>query len=121
MLREIDLKDVFPADWQAGPRLEDHALIPSKKSDWLHLNAIDYNSEESVIVLSGRNQNAVFALDYDSGELAWLFSDPEGLGSSDSAEYHPAVFPPLLAIVTIRHSTMLSWMASVYCFLITLR
>ena len=84
LLREIDLREVFPADWEAGPRLEDHAVTVSKKSDWLHLNSIDYSSEKNLIALSGRNQNVVFALDYDSGELAWLFSDPEGgLGSSD--------------------------------------
>ena len=84
LLREIDLKEIFPADWRAGPRIEDQSVIPPKKFDWMHLNSIDYNSEKSVIVLSGRNQSAVFALDYASGELAWLFSDPEGLGSEDA-------------------------------------
>ena len=84
LLREIDLKDVFPSDWLAGPRIEDLALLPHRKSDWMHLNSIDYNSEKNMIVLSGRNQSAVFALDYDSLELAWLFSDPEGLGSEDA-------------------------------------
>ena len=83
LLREIDLREIFPADWEAGPRLEDYVILPNKKGDWLHLNAVDYSSEKNLIALSARNQSAIFALDYDSGELAWLFSDPEGLGSSD--------------------------------------
>ena len=83
LLREIDLREIFPADWRVGPRIEDYAVYRYRKPDWLHLNAIDYSSEKNLIALSSRGQNVVFALDYDSGELAWLFSDPEGLGSSD--------------------------------------
>ncbi len=77
LLREIDLKKVF-ADNAKRPMLEDQGILPPKKNDWMHLNAIYYDEESETIVLSGRNQSAVFGLDYETGDLAWLFADPEG-------------------------------------------
>ena len=77
LLREIDLKKVF-ADNAKRPMLEDQGILPFKKNDWMHLNAIYYDAESETIVLSGRNQSAIFALDYKTGDLAWLFADPEG-------------------------------------------
>ena len=77
LLREIDLKKVF-AENMNRPMLEDQGILPYKKRDWMHLNAIYYDAAGSSIVLSGRNQSAIFGLDYKTGELAWLFSDPEG-------------------------------------------
>ena len=77
LLREIDLKKVF-AENAKRPMLEDQGILPNKKKDWMHLNAIYYDAASESIVLSGRNQSAIFALDYKTGDLAWLFSDPEG-------------------------------------------
>ena len=81
MIREIDVKeslgDIF--DVAAGPKIEDYALISDWKKDWMHLNSIAYDAASKTIVLSGRNQSAVFALDYETGALVWMFADPEGL------------------------------------------
>ena len=77
ILREIDLKKVF-AENSKRPMLEDQGILPPKKKDWMHLNAIHYDKASETIVLSGRNQSAVFALDYDTAALAWIFADPEG-------------------------------------------
>ena len=87
--REIDLvdflSDVF--DVKAGPKIEDYALIPDRKSDWMHLNAVFYDAASETILLSGRNQSAVFALNYQTGALEWMFSDPEGLTKQQRARF----------------------------------
>ena len=77
LMREIDLKKIFTTISQGRPRLEDVAKSDYSQRDWMHLNAIHYDSESNSIILSGRNQSAVFALDYTTGTLKWLFADPE--------------------------------------------
>ena len=88
-IREIDVKeslgDVF--DIAAGPKIEDHALQANSKSDWMHLNSIAYDAASETVILSGRNQSAVFALDYETGALAWMFADPEGLTKQQRAQF----------------------------------
>ena len=88
-IREIDvkdpLKDVFDAS--AGPKIEDRALMPQRKRDWMHLNSVFYDADSDTIILSGRNQSAVFALDYKTSALAWMFADPKGLTKSQQARF----------------------------------
>ena len=87
--REIDVKDslgdVF--DVKAGPKIEDYALVSKRKRDWMHLNSIAYDAASQTIILSGRNQSAVFALDYETEKLAWIFADPEGLTKQQRARF----------------------------------
>ena len=88
-IREIDLKkslgDIF--DVAAGPKIEDYALLSKRKRDWMHLNSIAYDAASQTILLSGRNQSAVFALDYKTGALEWIFADPEGLTKQQRARF----------------------------------
>ena len=88
-IREIDLKkslgDIF--DVAAGPKIEDYALLSQRKHDWMHLNSIAYDAASQTILLSGRNQSAVFALDYETEKLAWIFADPEGLTKQQRARF----------------------------------
>ena len=88
-IREIDLKkslgDIF--DVAAGPKIEDYALLSKRKRDWMHLNSIAYDAASQTILLSGRNQSAVFALDYETEKLAWIFADPEGLTKQQRARF----------------------------------
>ena len=89
VMREIDLKeslgDIF--DVEAGSKMKDHALLPSRKGDWMHLNSVYYDAASDTIVLSGRNQSAVFALDYETAELTWMFANPEGLTKQQRAQF----------------------------------
>lgn len=39
--------------------------------DWSHLNSIDPFPEENAVLLSSRNQNALFKVNMDSGEIIW--------------------------------------------------
>ena len=88
-IREIDLKDFLNDifDVPAGSKIEDFALRPNGKRDWMHLNSVVYDADSDTIILSGRNQSAVFALDYKTSALAWMFADPKGLTKSQLARF----------------------------------
>lgn len=45
--------------------------------DWFHNNSIDYDATTNSIILSGRHQDAVISIGYDSNELNWIIGDPE--------------------------------------------
>ena len=87
--REIDVKDFLSDvfDVTAGQKIEDYALLSKRKRDWMHLNSIAYDAASQTILLSGRNQSAVFALDYATGALEWMFADPEGLTKQQQARF----------------------------------
>jgi len=59
--------------------------------DWFHNNSIWYDDKENVIVLSGRHQDAVIAIDYDTSELQWIIGDSTGW----SEEYKDYFFTPI--------------------------
>ena len=88
-IREIDLKnllnDIF--DFTIGPKIEDYALVSKRKQDWMHLNSIAYDAASDTIILSGRNQSAVFALNYETEKLEWIFANPEGLTKQQRAQF----------------------------------
>lgn len=46
--------------------------------DWFHNNAVWYDKKTDSITLSGRHQDAVINIDYESGNLNWIIGDPEG-------------------------------------------
>lgn len=46
--------------------------------DWFHNNAVWYDKKTNSITLSGRHQDAVINIDYDSGNLNWIIGDPAG-------------------------------------------
>lgn len=43
--------------------------------DWLHLNAIDQHPTTNELLLSGRNHDIVFSIDYDTGEVNYILGD----------------------------------------------
>lgn len=46
--------------------------------DWFHNNAVWYDKKTHSLTLSGRHQDAVINIDYDTGKLNWIIGDPEG-------------------------------------------
>ena len=46
--------------------------------DWFHNNAVWYDKKTNSITLSGRHQDAIINIDYDSGDLNWIIGDPDG-------------------------------------------
>ncbi len=48
------------------------------KHDWFHNNSVWYDKKTNTLTLSGRHQDAIINLDYETGKLNWIIGDPEG-------------------------------------------
>ena len=59
--------------------------------DWFHNNAVWYDKNTNSITLSGRHQDAVINIDYDTGKLNWIIGDP----TNWSSEYQKYFFKPI--------------------------
>ncbi len=46
--------------------------------DWFHNNAVWYDEITDSLTLSGRHMDAMVNIDFESGKLNWIISDPEG-------------------------------------------
>lgn len=46
--------------------------------DWFHNNALWYDERTHSITLSGRHQDAIINIDYESGKINWIIGDPVG-------------------------------------------
>jgi len=59
--------------------------------DWFHNNSIWYDKNTNSITLSGRHQDAVINIDYNTGRLNWIIGDP----TNWSSEYQKYFFTPI--------------------------
>ena len=59
--------------------------------DWFHNNSVWYDEATNSITLSGRHQDAVINIDYESGELNWIIGD----STNWSEEYQKYFFTPV--------------------------
>lgn len=55
--------------------------------DWFHNNAVWYDKKTNSLTLSGRHQDAVINIDYETGELNWVIGDPEGWPAEFAKKY----------------------------------
>lgn len=46
--------------------------------DWFHNNAVWYDKNTNSLSFSGRHQDIIFNIDYDTNKLNWILGDPEG-------------------------------------------
>lgn len=69
ILKKWDYKDVLP---QHGP-----GSGSQTEEDWFHNNAVWYDKKTNSLTLSGRHEDAVINLDYETGKLNWIIGDPE--------------------------------------------
>ncbi|MES2776324.1 MAG: aryl-sulfate sulfotransferase [Bacteroidota bacterium] len=47
-------------------------------NDWLHTNSISYDAVDNSIIVSGRQQSAVFKIDLATKQLRWILADTTG-------------------------------------------
>ena len=83
VVKTFDLKDVL--------NMEDGKSENWTQYDWFHNNSVWYDEESNSITLSGRHQDAVINIDYDSGDLNWIIGDP----TNWSREYQKYFFTPV--------------------------
>lgn len=46
--------------------------------DWFHNNAVWYDERSHSLTFSGRHMDSIVNIDFESGKLNWIISDPEG-------------------------------------------
>ena len=83
VVKTFDLKDIL--------NMEDGKSENWIEYDWFHNNSVWYDEETNSITLSGRHQDAVINIDYDSGDLNWIIGDP----TNWSEEYQKYFFTPV--------------------------
>lgn len=70
ILKTWDYQKVLPQDVGGSGSQDAH--------DWFHNNSVWYDKKTNSLTLSGRHQDIVINIDYDTGELNWILGDPEG-------------------------------------------
>ena len=83
IVKTFDLKDVLPMEEGKSENWINY--------DWFHNNSVWYDEATNSITLSGRHQDAVINIDYESGELNWIIGDP----TNWSEEYQKYFFTPI--------------------------
>ena len=83
IVKSWDLKDIL--------NMEDGKSENWIEYDWFHNNSIWFDSKTNSITLSGRHQDAVINIDYETGNLNWIIGDP----TNWSSEYQKYFFKPI--------------------------
>ena len=83
IVKTFDLKDIL--------NMKDGQSENWTSYDWFHNNSVWYDKKTNSITLSGRHQDAVINIDYDTGELNWIIGDP----TNWSKEYQKYFFEPV--------------------------
>ena len=48
------------------------------EKDWFHNNAVWYDEKSHSLTFSGRHMDSIVNIDFETGKLNWILSDPEG-------------------------------------------
>ncbi len=83
IVKSWDLKDVL--------KMEDGKSENWSAYDWFHNNSVWYDDATNSITLSGRHQDAVINIDYQTGKLNWIIGD----SNNWSSEYQKYFFTPV--------------------------
>ncbi len=83
IVKTFDLKDILNMQDGKSENWIDY--------DWFHNNSVWYDKQTNSITLSGRHQDAVINIDYDTGKLNWIIGDP----TNWSEEYQKYFFTPI--------------------------
>ncbi|MGI6695789.1 MAG: aryl-sulfate sulfotransferase [Christensenellales bacterium] len=70
IIKTISLKDILP---QSAAKSENWIA-----HDWFHNNSVWYDEPTNSILLSGRHQDAVISIDYETGDLNYIIGSSEG-------------------------------------------
>ncbi len=83
IVKKFDLKDILNMQDGKSENWSDY--------DWFHNNAVWYDKDTNSITLSGRHQDAVINIDYETGKLNWIIGD----STNWSEEYQKYFFKPV--------------------------
>ena len=83
IIKSIDLKNIL--------NTEDGKSEDWKSYDWFHNNSIWYDKKTNSITLSGRHQDAIINIDYETEKLNWILGDK----TNWSKKYEKYFFTPI--------------------------
>ena len=83
IVKKFDLKSIL--------NMEDGKSENCSSYDWFHNNAVWYDDKTNSITLSGRHQDAVINISYETGNLNWIIGD----STNWSSEYQEYFFKPV--------------------------
>lgn len=83
IVKTFDLKDILPMDEGKSENWSSY--------DWFHNNSVWYDEKTNSITLSGRHQDAVVNISYETGSLNWIIGDSTGW----SEKYQKYFFTPI--------------------------
>ncbi|KRK35006.1 aryl-sulfate sulfotransferase [Levilactobacillus parabrevis] len=83
----IDLKRILPKSAYENYNGTHRA---DGKIDWFHQNSMYYNRKNGELIISGRNQDMMLAINYKTTKLKWILAAPEKLPQS----YHKYLLKP---------------------------
>lgn len=67
IVKKFNLKDILPTTNTGNENYSE--------SDWFHNNSVWYDENSDTVILSGRHQDAVIAINYTTGDLKWIIGD----------------------------------------------
>lgn len=67
IIKQFNLKDALPTTSTGNENYSE--------TDWFHNNSVWYDENSNTVILSGRHQDAIVALDYATGSLKWILGD----------------------------------------------
>ncbi len=73
ILKQWDLADTLSRYMSAQG--DDPTTFVRPGVDWFHMNSAIYDASDDTLIVSSR-ENFVVKIDYDSGDLIWVFGDP---------------------------------------------
>ena len=83
IIKTFDIKDVLNMTDGKSENWIDY--------DWFHNNSVWYDEKTNSITLSGRHQDAVINISYETGKLNWIIGDP----TNWSEDYQKYFFTPV--------------------------
>lgn len=75
----IDLKRILP---KSAYEKYDGTHRTDGKIDWFHQNSMYYNRKNGELIISGRNQDMMLAINYKTTKLKWILAAPQKLPQS---------------------------------------
>lgn len=83
VLKEWDIRSILPTTAGKSENWTEH--------DWFHNNSVYYDQVRDALILSGRHQDAVISIDYQTNDLNWIIGDP----TNWPEEMQPYFFTPI--------------------------
>lgn len=94
VVKVIDFKKILPESMYKNNKIKskDDATQGLGLMDWLHINSVNYDEKTGDLLLSARNQDMIWSINYKTKKLNWIFTNKKA--SSWPASYRKYLLTP---------------------------